>query len=219
MRSAERRCTNLIAAIKPKTGRYDIGEVIGSALERASRVLAQHKVEVDVAPDSPMLDIDPVLFEQVLFNLLDNAENMPRQALRCSSKAGRRRIPSSSRLLIKAAASRPTRLGPSLRSFIASRRGPDSGRHRAGACDLARLCRGHGWDHRRWQPFQPAGRSLHYHLACFEIGRASGYGRTTAAPLRVLVFDDEPPIRRLLLMGLGTQGLPNPRRAQWQGGA
>jgi two-component system sensor histidine kinase KdpD len=60
-------------AIKPKTGRYDIGEVVGSALERASKVLAQHKVEVDVAPDLPMLDLDPVLFEQVLFNLLDNA--------------------------------------------------------------------------------------------------------------------------------------------------
>ena len=60
-------------AIKPKTGRYDIGEVIGSALERAGKVLAQHEIEVDVAPDLPMLDIDPVLFEQVLFNLLDNA--------------------------------------------------------------------------------------------------------------------------------------------------
>jgi two-component system sensor histidine kinase KdpD len=30
-------------------------------------------VEVDLAKDVPMVDIDPVLFEQVLFNLLDNA--------------------------------------------------------------------------------------------------------------------------------------------------
>ena len=28
----------------------------------------------------------------------------------------------------------------------------------------------------------------------------------TAPPLRVLVIDDEPPIRKLLRMGLGTQG-------------
>jgi len=28
----------------------------------------------------------------------------------------------------------------------------------------------------------------------------------TAAPLKVLVVDDEPPIRKLLRMGLGTQG-------------
>ena len=30
-------------------------------------------MEVDVAKDLPMLELDPVLFEQVLFNLLDNA--------------------------------------------------------------------------------------------------------------------------------------------------
>jgi two-component system sensor histidine kinase KdpD len=30
-------------------------------------------VEVDVAKDLPMLELAPVLFEQVLFNLLDNA--------------------------------------------------------------------------------------------------------------------------------------------------
>jgi two-component system KDP operon response regulator KdpE len=28
----------------------------------------------------------------------------------------------------------------------------------------------------------------------------------SAAPLRILVIDDEPPIRKLLRMGLGTQG-------------
>jgi two-component system sensor histidine kinase KdpD len=30
-------------------------------------------VEVEIAADLPMLELDPVLFEQVLFNLLDNA--------------------------------------------------------------------------------------------------------------------------------------------------
>ena len=33
-----------------------------------------------------------------------------------------------------------------------------------------------------------------------------GYRRMTAAPLKVLVIDDEPPIRKLLRMGLSTQG-------------
>jgi two-component system sensor histidine kinase KdpD len=36
-------------------------------------MLAQHKVEVALASDLPMVEIDPVLFEQVLFNMLDNA--------------------------------------------------------------------------------------------------------------------------------------------------
>jgi two-component system sensor histidine kinase KdpD len=60
-------------AIKPKTAPHDVVEIVGTALERASRTLAQHKVEVDLAPNLPMLDVDPVLFEQALFNLLDNA--------------------------------------------------------------------------------------------------------------------------------------------------
>jgi len=60
-------------AVQPRLGPIDVGEVVGTALERAARILAAHRVELDLAPDLPMLDVDPVLFEQVLFNLLDNA--------------------------------------------------------------------------------------------------------------------------------------------------
>ncbi|WP_245986373.1 sensor histidine kinase [Azospirillum thermophilum] len=60
-------------AIRPDSGPVDLGEIVGSALERTSRILAGHRVEVDLARDLPMLKVDSVLFEQVLFNLLDNA--------------------------------------------------------------------------------------------------------------------------------------------------
>jgi len=60
-------------AIVPISARHDLGESVGSALERTSKILARHRVEVDLAKDLPMVEIDPVLFEQVLFNLLDNA--------------------------------------------------------------------------------------------------------------------------------------------------
>jgi two-component system, OmpR family, sensor histidine kinase KdpD len=60
-------------AIAPNAALHDLGEVVGSALERASKILAQHRVEVGLATNLPMVEIDPVLFEQVLFNLLDNA--------------------------------------------------------------------------------------------------------------------------------------------------
>jgi two-component system, OmpR family, sensor histidine kinase KdpD len=60
-------------SIKPNAARHDVSEVVGSVLERASKILARHNVEVDTAADLPMLDLDPVLFEQALFNLLDNA--------------------------------------------------------------------------------------------------------------------------------------------------
>jgi two-component system sensor histidine kinase KdpD len=60
-------------AIEPRMGAVDLAELIGSALERATKILAAHRVELDIPADLPMLDLDPVLFEQVLFNLLDNA--------------------------------------------------------------------------------------------------------------------------------------------------
>ena len=51
----------------------DLGEVVGTALQRTAPVLAEHRVAVDLAPDLPMLELDAVLLEQVLVNLLDNA--------------------------------------------------------------------------------------------------------------------------------------------------
>src|SRR6202045_740260 len=60
-------------AIKPNTARHDIGEIVGSALRRARKILANHKVSLELAAELPMLELDAVLFEQALFNLLDNA--------------------------------------------------------------------------------------------------------------------------------------------------
>jgi two-component system sensor histidine kinase KdpD len=60
-------------AITPNVAMHDLGEIVGSALRRASRILSRHEVELELAPDLPMLELDAVLFEQVLFNLLDNA--------------------------------------------------------------------------------------------------------------------------------------------------
>ena len=60
-------------AIKPTLDPVDLSDVIGSALERARTVMADHPITLDVPPDLPLVRLDPVLFEQVLFNLLDNA--------------------------------------------------------------------------------------------------------------------------------------------------
>ena len=60
-------------SIKPNMARHDVSEIVGSVLERARKILARHKVEIEIADGLPMLELDPVLFEQVLFNLLDNA--------------------------------------------------------------------------------------------------------------------------------------------------
>src|SRR4029077_3260776 len=58
-------------AIVPRGSMADLSEIIGSALARAARILELHPVQVRLPPDLPMLNLDVVLFEQVLFNLLD----------------------------------------------------------------------------------------------------------------------------------------------------
>ena len=60
-------------AIAPRLGPVDLAELVGSALERSATILAGHQVKLDIPADLPMLELDPVLFEQVLFNLFDNA--------------------------------------------------------------------------------------------------------------------------------------------------
>jgi two-component system, OmpR family, sensor histidine kinase KdpD len=60
-------------AIVPNASPHDLGEIVGTALQRAGKIVARHRVELELESGLPMLDLDAVLFEQVLFNLLDNA--------------------------------------------------------------------------------------------------------------------------------------------------
>jgi two-component system, OmpR family, sensor histidine kinase KdpD len=60
-------------AIVPNSSPHDLSEIVGSALQRASKILLHHKIQLELATDLPMLELDAVLFEQALFNLLDNA--------------------------------------------------------------------------------------------------------------------------------------------------
>ncbi|HSB60721.1 MAG TPA: DUF4118 domain-containing protein, partial [Vicinamibacteria bacterium] len=48
-------------------------EVVGSALARLERALAGRSVETHLAPGLPLVPMDAVLVEQLLFNLVDNA--------------------------------------------------------------------------------------------------------------------------------------------------
>jgi two-component system sensor histidine kinase KdpD len=60
-------------AITPNLAPHDLSEIVGSALRRANKILSGHRVHLDLAADIPMVRVDAVLFEQALFNLLDNA--------------------------------------------------------------------------------------------------------------------------------------------------
>ncbi|RWQ42197.1 MAG: sensor histidine kinase KdpD [Mesorhizobium sp.] len=60
-------------AMEPNYAFHYVGDIVGSALYRARKIIGEHKADIDIPADLPMLRLDPVLFEQVLFNLLDNA--------------------------------------------------------------------------------------------------------------------------------------------------
>ena len=140
-------------AIVPNTARHDLGEIVGSALRRAGKILAHHKVALELASDLPMLELDAVLFEQVVFNLLDNAAKYAPAdttvAIRaisdggfdCLAGHGRRRRHPAGR----------TR-GACSRNFIASRKAITSARHGTGTCHLARFCGSDAWHDLGRQP-------------------------------------------------------------------
>lgn len=60
-------------AIAPRREPVEVGDVIQSALRREARRLGDRPVELAVAPDLPLLQVDFLLLEQVLANILDNA--------------------------------------------------------------------------------------------------------------------------------------------------
>lgn len=60
-------------AMEPNYAWHYAGDIAGSALARAGKIISHHRIEVRIPHTLPMLRVDPVLFEQVLFNLIDNA--------------------------------------------------------------------------------------------------------------------------------------------------
>ena len=60
-------------AFLPDRQSVDIGELVEDCTQRLSRVLERVRVETDVAPDLPLIDLDYSQIDQVLSNLLENA--------------------------------------------------------------------------------------------------------------------------------------------------
>jgi two-component system sensor histidine kinase KdpD len=76
----ERMVRNLLDMTRVQSGALSVkkewvpvDELIGSARARLGKALVGRELTVRTAPEVPFLQVDPLLFEQVLFNLLDNA--------------------------------------------------------------------------------------------------------------------------------------------------
>jgi two-component system sensor histidine kinase KdpD len=59
--------------LAPHVEAVDVADVTGAALRHAGDALAGHPVEVEVPDDLPMVMTDPVLVEQAVVNILENA--------------------------------------------------------------------------------------------------------------------------------------------------
>lgn len=60
-------------ALKPRLTPQEVAEIVGGARGRMKGVLRGHDLQVDLAPNLPLILADGVLLEQVVVNILDNA--------------------------------------------------------------------------------------------------------------------------------------------------
>ena len=60
-------------ALKPKLVPTDLVDLVGAARHRLRAPLRDHKVAIEMADDMAPVHIDPILTEQVIVNILDNA--------------------------------------------------------------------------------------------------------------------------------------------------
>jgi CheY-like chemotaxis protein len=188
--------------VVPNAALHDLGEIVGSTLERASKLLAKHHVEVELSADLPMLSVDAVLFEQVLFNLLDNAAKYAPAHTAIRIQSWRDAKTAGLQILDEGSGIPPADLERIFDKFYRVRKedqvraAPAGLRSRAAHRALRLTGR---------QPHRSLRRRLH-HRAADPAGRRRERGGHMSAPVKILVVDDEPAIRKLLRTGLGTQG-------------
>ncbi|MEI9946913.1 MAG: ATP-binding protein [Chitinophagaceae bacterium] len=205
-------------AVVPRTALHDLGELVGSALQRAAKILARHRVELDLAADLPMLELDAVLFEQVLFNLLDNASKYAPTGTVVHIDSWRETASVSLRIMDEGVGIPPDDLEHIFDKFYRVEKGDQV---RAGTGLGLAISRGFV---EALKGTITAANRTDRTGAVFTIrlpipvqNHQLDTGRMSAPALKVLIVDDEPPIRKLLRMGLGTQGYevldaPNARR-------
>jgi len=75
-------------ALQPRRDWVDLREISGRAVRQLQRELKDHPVTLELTDDLPMVYLDPVLIEQVLVNLIDNAAKYSRPGTAIAVKAG-----------------------------------------------------------------------------------------------------------------------------------
>lgn len=61
-------------AVQARKEWHSLEEIVGAALGRLEATLGDRAIRLDLPPDLPLVPLDDVLFEQVVFNLVENAD-------------------------------------------------------------------------------------------------------------------------------------------------
>ncbi|MEJ0044059.1 MAG: histidine kinase dimerization/phospho-acceptor domain-containing protein [Rhizomicrobium sp.] len=105
--------------VKPETA--DVKELVDVARKRLARRLGAHRLVLDIPGDLPAVLVDPLLVEQALVNLLDNAAKYSSEGSAIRVAARRPAIACASRSRTRGRASRPMRCRTSSTSSTAPR--------------------------------------------------------------------------------------------------
>ena len=150
-----------------------------------------------------MLELDAVLFEQALFNLLDNAAKYsPAGSTISDPRAGETAIRVILQIFDEGGGIPPEDLERIFDKFYRVQKGdqvrPGTGLGLAIARGFVEAMNGSISAANRTDRAGPCSPS-----GCrFRRSRRAGYRRMSASRMKILVIDDEPPIRKLLRLGL-----------------
>ena len=191
-----------------RTSLTELSDVVGSALQRASKVLGNHAVQMRLESGLPLLELDDVLLEQALFNLLDNAAKYTPPGSRIAISAWREGGQVKLQVMDEGHGIAPGDLERIFDKFYRAG-GPDH--RRAGTGLGLSICR--GFIEAMGGTIVASNRTDRSG-AVFTIAlpvpanadRPLEASRMNAGPIRILVVDDEPAILRFLRAGLSNQG-------------
>ncbi len=194
-------------AVTPNFAEHDVGEIVDSALRRAGKILGAHQRRgrdrprpADPGPRCGAVRAGPVQPPRQCREICPGGIDDPgadlagsRTNLPAGARRGRRPAARGCRTDLRQVLPRPEgRPGP-------GRHGPRP-RHRA------RLRRSHARHGRGHEPHGSQGRRLHLDVRSAPRPSTPEQRPMSMPATRILVIDDEPPIRKLLRMGLTSQG-------------
>ena len=195
-------------AIVPNTARHDLGEIVGSALRRAGKILvASQGLAGTWPPICRCWSSMPCCSNRCCSICWTTPPNMRRPTPRYRSGASRDQNRIALQIMDEGNGIPPAELESVFDKFYRAQKGdhvrPGTGLGLAISRGFVEAMHGTISAANR---ADRSGAVLTIRLPIPAAIRRAGYRRMNATPIKVLVIDDEPPIRKLLRMGLSTQG-------------